>query len=47
MYLCVNLGLENLLEGNSISSKLRNTFSQLLNSHLFLVEVESEQCLVC
>jgi hypothetical protein len=46
MHLCVDLGLENLLEGDSISSKLRDAFSQLLNGHLLLVEIEPEKSLV-
>lgn len=38
--------LQNVLEGNSIGSKLADTLAELLNSHLVLVEVESEQGLV-
>ncbi|KAI6752918.1 hypothetical protein HG531_005087 [Fusarium graminearum] len=38
--------LEDALEGDSIGSELANTLSELLNSHLVLVEVEAEESLV-
>jgi hypothetical protein len=44
-----NLGelfLEDALESDSISSELADTLSELLNSHLVLVEVEAEESLV-
>lgn len=37
---------EDALQSNCISSKLANAFSELLNSHLFLVEIEAESRLV-
>lgn len=45
-HLCLNLGLEDILQRNSIGSKLADSLTQLLNSHLVLVEVESEVRLV-
>lgn len=44
--LSLDLGLEELLQGNSISSELGDTLTQLLNSHSLLVEVEAEMNLV-
>lgn len=38
--------LEDILEGHGVSGKLANALAQLLNSHLVLVEVESEESLV-
>lgn len=45
-YLCLNLLSEDILQRNSISSKLADSLPQLLNSHLVLVEVEAEIRLV-
>ena len=38
--------LEGVLEGNGVSSELADTLTELLDSHLILVEVESEESLV-
>lgn len=38
--------LDDLLEGNRISSELGDTFPELLDGHLVLVEVEAEGGLV-
>lgn len=38
--------LENVLEGDGIGGKLADTLAQLLDGHLVLVEVESEEGLV-
>ena len=38
--------LKDILEGDGIGGKLADTLAQLLNSHLVLVEVESEESLV-
>lgn len=42
----LDLLLDDALEGDGISSKLGDTFSKLLDGHLFLVEVEAEESLV-
>lgn len=44
--LSLNLLLQNSLERFSIGSEFANTFPELLNSHLILVEVEAEQGLL-
>jgi hypothetical protein len=44
--LSFDLGLEDTLEGDGIGSKLGDTLTELLNSHLVLVEVEAEEGLV-
>ena len=45
--LCLlNLLSQNALEGNGIGGELGDTFTELLDCHLFLVEVEAEGCLV-
>lgn len=41
-----NLGLQDILQGDGISGKLADTFSQLLHGHGVLVEVESEVGLI-
>jgi hypothetical protein len=40
--LCLKLLLKDFLKSLSISSKLADTFPQLLNRHLVLVEIEAE-----
>lgn len=45
-YLRRQLLLENVLEGDGIGCKLADTLAQLLDGHLVLVEVESEEGLV-
>lgn len=45
-YLRGQLLLEDVLEGDGIGSKLADTLAQLLDGHLVLVEVESEEGLV-
>src|ERR1700712_1608326 len=45
--LCLlELLLQDFLECNGISGELGDTFTELLNRHLVLVEVEAEGCLV-
>lgn len=44
--LLLDLGLDDILEGDGISGELGDTLSELLNSHLVLVEVEAESGLV-
>jgi hypothetical protein len=41
--LCLNLCLQDSLKCLSISSEFADTLTELLNSHLVLVEVEAEQ----
>lgn len=38
--------LEDALKGDSISSELADTLSELLNGHLVLVEVKAEESLI-
>lgn len=45
-HLSLNLGLDDILQRDSISSELADTLTELLNSHLVLVEVEAEGGLV-
>lgn len=45
-YLRRQLLLEDVLEGDGIGGKLADTLAQLLDGHLVLVEVESEEGLV-
>ena len=44
--LCLDLLSQNILENDSVCSKLRDTLTELLYRHLFLVEVEAECWLV-
>ncbi|KUI73533.1 hypothetical protein VM1G_11889 [Cytospora mali] len=44
-HLC-KLALEDVLEGDGVSSELADTLTQLLDGHLVLVEVEAEERLV-
>jgi hypothetical protein len=44
--LCLDLLLEDLLQGHGIRRELGDTLAQLLHSHSLLVEVEAEQSLV-
>ena len=44
--LCLDLLLQNILENDSVCSKLRDTLTELLYRHLLLVEVEAECWLV-
>ena len=45
-HLCLNLGLEGILEGDGISGELADTLAELVNGHWVLVEVEAEVGLV-
>lgn len=44
--LCLDLLLDDVLEGNGISGELGDTLTELLDGHLLLVEVEAEEGLV-
>lgn len=46
LHLSGNLVLDNLLEGDGVSSKLADALAELLDSHLLLVEGEAELGLV-
>ena len=45
-HLSLDLLLDDVLEGNGVSSELADAFPELLNGHLVLVEVEAESGLV-
>ena len=45
-HLCLNLGLEGILEGDGIGGELADTLAELVNGHWVLVEVEAEVGLV-
>lgn len=44
--LCLDLGLDDALEGLGVGSELGDTLAELLDGHLLLVEVEAEEGLV-
>ena len=46
IHLCADLVLQDVLEGDGVSSELADTLTELLDGHLVLVEVEAEQGLV-
>lgn len=44
--LCLDLLLQDVLEGDGVSGELGDTLTQLLDGHGLLVEVEAEESLV-